>query len=850
MSVTARYFRWTITRRRSSSNEYVQASRFHLVRNGGTLGWPSATVVTNPGGSNPGGEGPENLVDDDTGTKWLDENFGEEQTGTAVLVFDAGEEGPFDAYRYWTGNDNPERDPISWTLEASTDGSSWTQVDSRSWESPTTDRQALAGTWSIQVSDEDDDYEDAILADNPVAFWRFSETSGSIATDSSNNDSYAEAVGSPSLSSSGWQGSGVSAYSGNHFRVPASRLSEWDFSGDFSIEGATLVQSWHFDFDNPRFLGIMGRGDSSFSGEWILYGVMEQNRIELGAEGKFAHSGDDFFRINDWTYWAITYERSAQTLRFYKDGQLESTWTDYDISSLSTSEELTLGRGNGFRDTWKPLDELAVYNYRLTDEQVQTHFTQEEPPVPTVNARAHLHGESRFSAPEWTDRTVFDELVGSGYRDIGLEPDTWYRYRLQAIELDGEGAVVSVSEATDWSLVKTLATVALPEIATSGHRAILFDAEGVIISVLEGFDEMRWTRNLWQQGELEMTFSMPVSDEHIPVDVLQTLRTIAVNDPFTNRIDFAYTVRRIERTISDDIETVRLRAVEYGDFDRATTLPPPFDASTQESAYHETYGDEHSMKDIVRKNVGVDAPVPRRLSRLFIEPDQERGDETRRWRTRFHVLEDRLEQMGKTSGLGWEVTYNPVSRLFSFEVIEERYRDNIIFDVGLDTAFSISYTDNIHAHRNVVYVGGGGEGVERELAMFYDDEEWPDGEPQQPERAEIFRDARDDDGETDGELEGRAEEVLADRLPVSNVTATVNPSGSFRYRADWDLGDIVLVRERRWEVERPHRIVEVEQSITPDSGIATMNLIFDKPRAKVTREIQKMHDRTLDAGRA
>lgn len=55
-------------------------------------------------------------------------------------------------YRYCTGNDFPARDPVSWTLYASSDnGSTWFEIDSKESESITTTRNAFTSSYPIII---------------------------------------------------------------------------------------------------------------------------------------------------------------------------------------------------------------------------------------------------------------------------------------------------------------------------------------------------------------------------------------------------------------------------------------------------------------------------------------------------------------------------------------------------------------------------------------------------------------------------------------------------------------------------------------------------------------------------
>jgi hypothetical protein len=100
-------------------------------------------AVTNPGGDNPPGEGPGNLLGDDPNTRWRDLN--KAHLNDSRLVFDFGGEVEIDSYRLGTASDNPGRDPIRWTLYGrNSDQENWRLIESMDLEYPTPfERRAL-----------------------------------------------------------------------------------------------------------------------------------------------------------------------------------------------------------------------------------------------------------------------------------------------------------------------------------------------------------------------------------------------------------------------------------------------------------------------------------------------------------------------------------------------------------------------------------------------------------------------------------------------------------------------------------------------------------------------------------
>jgi len=87
----------------------------------------SGSTISSPDGVNvPGGEGINNLIDGNDGSKFL--SF----SNSVSVEFSAAKPYALKGYALISGNDAPERDPAEWTLEGSADGTTWVEVDSRS----------------------------------------------------------------------------------------------------------------------------------------------------------------------------------------------------------------------------------------------------------------------------------------------------------------------------------------------------------------------------------------------------------------------------------------------------------------------------------------------------------------------------------------------------------------------------------------------------------------------------------------------------------------------------------------------------------------------------------------------
>jgi hypothetical protein len=145
------YWKWNITGARGPTT-MIQAAEFTFQKNGVSDAMTGVTV-SNPGGSNPGGEEPSKLSDGNTNTKWLDFNFsGNNSTpssGNSTFIWQFNTAKSFDGYTWYTANDADNRDPITWTISASKDGTTYTTLDTRTNVSITTNRYFLAGTFTF-----------------------------------------------------------------------------------------------------------------------------------------------------------------------------------------------------------------------------------------------------------------------------------------------------------------------------------------------------------------------------------------------------------------------------------------------------------------------------------------------------------------------------------------------------------------------------------------------------------------------------------------------------------------------------------------------------------------------------
>jgi uncharacterized protein (TIGR02145 family) len=124
-----RYIRWVITKVRTYSSGVVQAADLVLLKTGTTVSWNPNAIATSPDSLYVSqSEEVQNILDNDSNTKWCNINFADNQIGESTVYIDNITPIDFDCYYYVTANDEEVRDPISWTLSVSNDNINWTVV--------------------------------------------------------------------------------------------------------------------------------------------------------------------------------------------------------------------------------------------------------------------------------------------------------------------------------------------------------------------------------------------------------------------------------------------------------------------------------------------------------------------------------------------------------------------------------------------------------------------------------------------------------------------------------------------------------------------------------------------------
>jgi Siphovirus ReqiPepy6 Gp37-like protein len=275
------------------------------------------------------------------------------------------------------------------------------------------------------------------------------------------------------------------------------------------------------------------------------------------------------------------------------------------------------------------------------------------------------------------------------------------------------------------------------------------------------------------------------------------------------------------------------------------TVPP----ST--TAYDNKQGDaETVIKHYIDRNVVSPVDPDRVIQQIMIAANRNRGPSVS-WQSRYKNLAEELINISSLSEIGWDVFLDTQQKKWVFDVAEGRditvnqsSLPPVIFSPQFETLQSLRYTESDLNYKNTAYVAGQGEGTERRVLQV--------GNNTGLNRYEIIVDARDVAEQTEddppvnrpeadiiNDLTLRGQQQLNDFIQEQYLEGQVLTKSRLIYEKDYDLGDIVTLQNRDWNITMDIRLTEVKE-IYEQNGFRVEGT-FGKPLPtlidKIKREI-------------
>ncbi len=233
-------------------------------------------------------------------------------------------------------------------------------------------------TFVLNFTTPGDRYSSLVMADNPMAYWRLDETNGTTAFDAAggHDGAYSGAVtlGAggvlPGIADSG------AHFSGGNAQVP--------FSATLNPSGPFSVELWVKPDDINIYVPICSqfRNGNARDG-WCFYMENDADSFEthLGNNSgvsHYAYGQGGPLKPNYW-YHLVEVWDGVNTSTLYSENQIVGQNTQVALGGTyvpNPSAPLLIGvRNGGSFPIHGVLDEVALYNYALTTDQISNHWS-------------------------------------------------------------------------------------------------------------------------------------------------------------------------------------------------------------------------------------------------------------------------------------------------------------------------------------------------------------------------------------------------------------------------------------------------------------------------------------------
>ncbi|EJW17558.1 siphovirus ReqiPepy6 Gp37-like family protein [Paenibacillus alvei] len=349
----------------------------------------------------------------------------------------------------------------------------------------------------------------------------------------------------------------------------------------------------------------------------------------------------------------------------------------------------------------------------------------------------------------------------------------------------------------------------------------IIDTSFNLLGEIDNYESLQFIRRFFGTGEFELHIS--VGKQY--ADTLQKGNVIMlVGHAHKSGI---ITSRQI--TLGEDgTQTVVAKGTTLeGVLDRRVTVTQDYDRVRGAA--------ETVIKHYVNQHISNASDPDRKIPYFICAPDQKRGKETP-WQSRFEPLHEVVEKIAKFCDIGYYAYVDIPSRKWVFDVMTgrdlttgQKVNPPVIFSTQFNNVQSQEFVEADSSYKNVGYAGGKGEEEERLIQVV--------GNVSGLERREVFMDCSS--AEDAVELSEMGAQKLAEYGQIITFDGRVLDTRSFQYEHDWDLGDIVTLRDDEWGVELNSRITEVREIYEQDSKI---EIQFGDEIPTVTKAVKSMQN--------
>ena len=327
-----------------------------------------------------------------------------------------------------------------------------------------------------------------------------------------------------------------------------------------------------------------------------------------------------------------------------------------------------------------------------------------------------------------------------------------------------------------------------------------------LLGEIRNYESLQFTRRFYSVGEFELHININKAN----TDALQNGNLIMLGKDGTRTGIIRHRENEIDEN-GDSTDTLTIKGPTLKGVCGQRIIVP----ATDSDGYDSFSGTQEAvMKHFVNTHCVSPTDTNRIIKNLVIAADQGRGASDQ-WRFRFDNLADALEQVGQYARLGWDVTLDLGSSQWIFDVIKGRDL-TAAQDTLPPVIFSTEFSDIKAPHfitswlnaATVGYAGGQGDETNRLIQSV--------GSASGLGRMEMFLDCSD--AENAAELVSKGTQKLEESAPTKTFEFSVIHDRPFVYGSDYDLGDTVTARSKKWGITMDAQITELKEIYETDGN--------------------------------
>lgn len=320
-----------------------------------------------------------------------------------------------------------------------------------------------------------------------------------------------------------------------------------------------------------------------------------------------------------------------------------------------------------------------------------------------------------------------------------------------------------------------------------------------LLGEIDNYESLQFVRRFYKVGEFELHINVNKNN----VDKLQENNLILLGNNF-NKVGIIMHRENSYDQNGEPMDTLVIKGPTLKGIMSRRLIVPAINGNGYDS---QTGSIETILKAFVNNNVVNPTDTSRKISQVAIALDHKRGKQDK-WRSRFEALSDKLAEIGEYAQIGWDVTLDTTNNKWLFDIVEGKNltvdQDTlppVIFSVDFNSIKNRHYISSSLTAKNVAYAGGKGDDADRLIQEI--------GAVSGLERIETFIDCSSAEDVT--ELLSLGAQKLGELKKTESFEVGIIPEGSFVYKQDYDLGDIVTAQDKKLGVTMNAQIIELKE---------------------------------------